>query len=246
LLAACSPSEKEIAATFQAETAVSYAATQTAKPTFTLEPTVTFTLSPTSTSTSTPTLTPSPTSTPTPTFTPTPELAMVYGNLQVMLIPYNQDADVPENLGDLSLILKSATGEEEYSTQITEPNGGFNLNLPAGSYRIANVGIMVLENEGLSTWSTIGWPTIMVPEKGCIYTGKLNLIYYKLPPLPLMEQVALVQKIAQGQGSVFSYDENGGLVLASATIDLPIFSERVEGSEACDVELATFVDQFGD
>jgi hypothetical protein len=83
-LTACGPGEEELAGTSLAETAVIYAATLTAKPSFTHEPTATFTPSPTPTSTFTPTPTATPTLTPTitpthtPTATPTPSDIEIY------------------------------------------------------------------------------------------------------------------------------------------------------------------------
>jgi hypothetical protein len=57
-----------------------------------------------------------------------------------------------------------------------------------------------------------------------------------------MEQIALAQEIVQGQDFIFTYDENGSLVLEAASIDLPDENERVEGAEQCEVQMVTFVD----
>jgi hypothetical protein len=210
-LTACGPSEEEIAGTSLAETEVSYAATQTVKSSFTPEPTATFTPSPTPTSTftpapsATPTRTPTLTSTHTPTFTPTPELAMVYGNLHVRVIPYGAGAEVPESLGDLTLIFKSISEEIEFPVQITEPHGGYYLILSGGHYQIKTLEISALDVGAITSIPSMGWATIEIPDNGCVYIGRLSLNYYRLPPLSFTEQVAMVKEIAQGKDAILTY-----------------------------------------
>lgn len=240
LLVACGPGEVELAATSQAGTAISYAATQTAKPTSTLTPSPTPTSTFTPTPSPTPTQTPTPTPTHTPTNTPTPEMAVVYGNLHVRLIPYGEGAQVPEDLGDLTLTFKVDPGEEKFPVHVTEPNGGYFLSLPAGTYQINDLEIGALDSSAMTGWLSIGWATFDVPESGCIYIGSLTLSYYRLPPLSFNEQIALVFQIIQGEGAVLTYQESGSLVPESAVIDLPEPGERVDGSEACEANLAIY------
>jgi len=242
LMVACGPSEEELAATSQAETAVSYAATQTAKPTFTPEPTATFTPSPTPTSTLTPTPSATPTQTPTktpthtPTFTPTPEMATVYGNLQVSIVPYDDRAVVPEPLGDLTLTFISPS-EDEYEVLVTDASGGFNVQLPEGPYTI-DVYINALELNGVTGHT--GSPSIVVPEQGCIYIGRLSNTYKRLPPLPLPEQFDLMKSLAGAEGLFATVSEDGSLIYISSEIDLPGEAERVQGSDACEIQPASF------
>jgi len=232
VMTACGPTEDELAATSKSKTAVSYAATQTARPTDTPEPTATHTSSPTFTPTSTPTLNPTLTPTHTPTISPTPEPAMVYGNLQVSIVPFDQRAIVPDPLGDLTLIFKS-TSEEDYEELVTDPNGGFNLQLPDGSYKID------LYINALDVNVFTGALSIYVPEDGCIYIGKLKFNYNLIPPLSFTEQLELIKTLAIEEGVVSTLREDGSLVHLSTEIDLPGEVERVDGSEACKVSLAS-------
>jgi hypothetical protein len=162
---------------------------------------------------------------------------MVYGNLQVRLIPYGDGAEVPEALGDLTLMFKRISEEDVFPVQITGPSGGYSQSLPAGTYEIETLEFSVFDVD-----VPTGWPSVLVPEKGCIYTGRLFLSYYRLPPGSVGEQAGIVTEIskASGQNAYMIYLESGSLVPESAGIDLPDSSERVEGSEDCEVELVSW------
>jgi hypothetical protein len=229
-LAACGPSEEELAATSQVETAVSFAATETARPTETPVPTATYTPMPTDTPTITPTFTP----THTPSLTPTPEPATVYGNLVVNVVPYDERAEVPDPLGDLTLIFKSK-GEEDEDIEIlvTDPDGGFSIQLPEGSYTLD------LKINAIGANLVTGGPKIQVPAEGCIYIGRVAINYNRLPPLSIVDQMGLAQQFAGSGGVSFTLINEGSMIHLSTEIDLPAEGEWVQGSEACLVSLAS-------
>jgi hypothetical protein len=222
LLTACGPNEQELQQTAQAETQTSEAATQAAIPTATLESTAT--------PTTTPTLTPTPEPTLTPTMTPEPEPAVVYGNVQVILLPYKDNSVVPDDLGNLTANFKLDSDEDPITAEILGPNGDLSVTLPAGTYKLSKVEIGALGVGAYAFSASLG-----VPETGCIYFGKLVLTYYRLPPVPLMDQVAMAQEIAKGENVVFVYMESGGIVPLSATLEMPDPVDRTEGSEKCEV-----------
>jgi hypothetical protein len=166
---------------------------------------------------------------------------MVYGNLHVRVIPYGAGVEVPESLGDLTLIFKSISEEIEFPVQITEPHGGYYLILSGGHYQIKTLEISALDVGAITSIPSMGWATIEIPDNGCVYIGRLSLNYYRLPPLSFTEQVAMVKEIAQGKDAILTYLESGSLVPVSAEIDLPDLTERVEGSEGCEVQLISYV-----
>jgi hypothetical protein len=237
IMTACGPSGEELATTSSVETAVSRAATKTVTSTSTPEPTLTPmpTATPTLAPTSTPTLTPTATPTPSPTLTATAEGATVYGDFQVAFIPHGEGAEVPQPPIDLSLIIESESGEGEFEAKISDPAGGFSLNLPAGIYKIIS---LKLTSSGEDIDLPTSSPSLIVPQAGCVYIGRLSLRYIKLPPLSIPEQLDLVLEMAKktGQDLLVTVLENGSYILQSKGIDIPKASERVDGAENCDIQ----------
>ena len=225
-LAACGPSAEELAATSHVETAVSLAATQTARPTETPNPTATCTPTPTDT----PTITPIPTKTDAPSLTPTPEPVVVYGNLQVSVVPFDERAEVPDPLGDLTLIFRSES-EEEFTVIVTDNSSDFSIQLPDGSYTLD------LVINAIDTNLITGSLSIQVPDEGCIYIGKVTFSYNRLPPLSIVDQMGLAQSFAGVDGVSFTFMNEGNMVHLSTEMDVPGEGEWAEGSESCLVQL---------
>jgi hypothetical protein len=215
-----------------ASTAVGIEPSQSVQPTATPEPptqpeptaTPEPTLAPTAIPSATPTLTPSPTN------TPAPEKAELKGNLQINLIPFGEGAEVPETLGDILITFKNLDTEEETLTQVVGPDGEYSFALLSGSYKLLNITIESLNVELLT-----GVPTVTVPESGCIFIGNLILSYYRLPPLPFMEQISLAQEANGGEDLLFTYYEDGGFVPESTSIDVP-----ESYPDSCDIQLLSF------
>jgi len=242
LIVACKPSEGESDAFSAQDQSTDPAATAIRLPTSTPAPTSTPMPTATSTSTPTPSLTPTSTATPTPILTPTPTNPMVYGNLQLEFIPYGEGAQLPQTPMSMTLVIESLAGDDEFRVPITDPNGNYALSLPAGTYEIVSVLIPLSVDGSDHVRLPVGAPTLAVSESGCIYTGKLQLSYYKLPPLSLDAQVDLVMKMAKetGQNFVFVLLDEGGYIPESASIDMPDASEIPAEAENCAVYLVEF------
>ena len=211
------------------------AATRNAIPTDTPQPPPTDTPTPPPTDTPTPTIIPSDTPIPTPTETPTPEWATLYGNLQIAMAPYGEEAEVPDSLGDLTLHFKNVDTEEEYTT-IADKNGGFMILMPAGVYSFSQVRIGALDSKAPTSN-----PKIIVPDKGCLYIGRISFAYILLPPGSPGEQIALIQQLAaQGKDFVFTLATSGGIGMEaySEVIEIPDESEWPSGASNCTIQLA--------
>lgn len=215
IVTACGPSPEDLQATAVVETEA--AATDTPEPTSTPKPSHT------------------PTQVP-PTVTPTdiPE-ANLFGNFELVFVPYTNQAVLPEPPIDITLEFEPASGGELITYQITDTLGKISLNLPPGDYWISS---LVVESPSISsTPATLfsGYPLISVLEGDCVYFGRISLSYYRFPAGGIQEQNELITDLSSQIGRevyaiVFS---SGSLVPESANIDLPPEDLWPEGAADC-------------
>lgn len=203
----CGPSAQMITATADA----ARAQTQTAAPTFT--PTLTLT------PTTTPTLTPSPTLT----ASATPSIPKVQGRLQITFVPLDDKTIIPKPPFELTLNLTA--GNKDIAVEASPEDGSFTTYLEPGTYAIESVSIQH-EEFGAKAYELIaGGAEIEIPSQTCYYAGAITFTAVRLPPGSVDSQVALVQKLAQGQELYFAFFESGGLLM-------PVLTESA-GAGAC-------------
>jgi hypothetical protein len=170
-------------------------------------------------------------------------LPEVLGNLQLGFIPYNENAVLPEPPIDVTLIIEPLAGGSTVRHKITDPAGGFALSLSPGEYKILMLEVEAPAMSPDPIDLPTGSPKFTVPDKGCMYVGRIFIFYFRLPAGSVNEQAALVQEIAEQADRptiFFIYLESGGLVPKSAGVDLPDESERIQGAANCTIQLAEF------
>lgn len=183
--------------------------------------------------------TPKPTPTPTPTPSPTPGPS-VLGNLQVAFVPATKAVKPPTPPIEVSLVLKPAAGGADVMQAIAEAGGGFSLTLDPGTYKLAALEISAPSMSAAAFQVPTGGPSFTVPATGCVYVGRIQFAYYRMPAGSFEEQTALFKGLFGREDLIFIFLESGGLIGSEAGVSLPPEAERVSGSANCSATLAKF------
>jgi hypothetical protein len=186
-----------------------------------------------------PSVTPKPTPTPTPSPTPTPG-PTVLGNVQIAFIPATKEVKPPTPPIEVSLVLKPADGGPDVKQGIPEGSGGFSLTLDPGTYKLTVLEITASSMSDTAFQVPTGGPTFTVPATGCVYLGRIQFAYYRMPKGSFEEQTALFNGLFGRDDLMFIFLESGGLIGSDAGVTLPPEAERVSGSANCSVTLAQF------
>ena len=160
-------------------------------------------------------------------------------------MPATKDVKQPDPPIDVTLLIKPAAGGPVIRQEIADPSGGFNLMLDPGTYRLRSLEVLAASmSSGIFRLPT-GSPTFRVPATGCVYVGRIFFSYLRLPPGSAQKQTQVIFDVANKfnfdpQHAYILFLHSGSLIPKKATVDLPDATERVSGSEDCDVDLAEF------
>lgn len=159
----------------------------------------------------------------------------VYGNFQLSFVPYNDQAELPELPIDLTLVIEPEGGGSPVLYQITDPQGGFSLDLDPGNYMISSVEVYSPSISDNPATLMTGSPSFSVIEGACVYIGRISVSYYRFPPGDYLQQNEWISEFSAQIGRevyaiIFS---SGSLIPESGNIDLPDESTWPEGAEDC-------------
>ena len=160
-------------------------------------------------------------------------------------VPATQGVKQPDPPIDVTLLIKPAAGGPVIRQEIADPSGGFNLMLDPGDLSVAVAGGLGRQHEQRHLSVADGSPTFRVPATGCAYVGRTFFSYLRLPPGSAQKQTQVIFDVANKfnfdpQHAYILFLHSGSLIPKKATVDLPDATERVSGSEDCDVDLAEF------
>lgn len=144
----------------------------------------------------------------------------VFGTIVLDFTPYGEGAVMPEPPYGLTLLIRTADGENTVSHDVDE-DGTFELAMAAGDYEIAGLGIDAPSLQDFPFIHATAGPTFTAPEDGCSYIGLMRYSIYRLPPVETGEQVALTGEIAEETGKDVTVTTVilGGLVQYDETVE---------------------------
>lgn len=151
-------------------------------------------------------------------------------------------AQLPKGPITYSWIIKPPNGPAEVMGEGGN-DGGFALTLPPRPNVLQSLEIHA-DAFGPGSFAVPlevkGSLAFRAPQAGCVYIGRISVIYGRLPKGSVKSQSAIVQSIAiqaKLDNLIFVYHPNGGLLVAGGNVTLPSKAKRVEGSEGCKVRL---------
>lgn len=174
-----------------------------------------------------------------------PQLQEVLGSMVIGIRPIDI-ASLPEPPIDLTLHISQLTGGHdpkydiadgtaiwelfaEGSTDVGASFQNFRLVLPPGDYFVAGLGVRAKSLSDKPFFLPTGGPSFTVPKDGCVYIGRINATYLRLPPGSLDQASATAGKISAATGGkplFMIYLTKGALLATARFVDKPTEDER--------------------
>ena len=200
-----------------------------------------------------------------------PQLQEVSGTVALGFVP-TVLANLPAPPIELTLVIKPQAGGAEIRHKIADSSPGwslesskerqvavshqnFSLQLSPGIYEISTLEVQAPSLSDTEFSLPTGGPNFTVPERNCVYVGRMSFVFLRLPPGSFDQSRAWAALAAQKEGKsiLFVYLPKGTLVLpASTSVDTPRDTEQTQGvngskqllakasAKKCTVQLARF------
>ncbi|RAM01096.1 hypothetical protein DO021_15525 [Desulfobacter hydrogenophilus] len=180
----------------------------------------------------------------------------VLGTMVIRINPTDL-ASLPEPPIDLMLHIRQMTGGHDVIYDIADgmaiwelftegPNDvgvcfqNFRLVLPPGNYFVAGLDVRAKSLSDKPFFLPTGGPSFTVPKGGCVYIGRINATYLRLPPGSLDQAKATTGKISAATGNPLRmiYLTKGALLATALFVDQPTEDECTPAGDYCKQLLA--------
>lgn len=181
---------------------------------------------------------PSATATPTPTPTAQPS---VFGTLNVRIAKTTKDAVLPRAPVTYTLVIKTVNGGAE-SLHPVGSDGLFALALAPGTYDLQYLEIQAADlgpepfRMPLTATDKVRFTA---PASGCVYGGRIDLLYGRLPAGTQEQQAFVIGQIQNSTGGgqvMFAYLPSGGFLITGGQIGVPPVANRPAAVRGCVVK----------
>jgi len=175
------------------------------------------------------------------------ELQEVLGTFSLVFVT-SRSADLPQPPFRLTAVIKSVERVFDSRFAVTDPSPAwkrdaehvvsshhdFALALRPGAYELRAIEV---DAPSLSD-SPFEYPALalrfVVPERNCVYIGRIYIVLRRLPPLPFDRAAELAKKIVEGaskESFIFHYLPRGAVIPWEFGVDMPGTAGAQQGHE---------------